>query len=88
MRKYKLIDNFAKTEQIVSEKDLRDLYDTLMEEIIYNWRDCGDEKIMKDLEKEKEEVYTVAMKQVIMNIEDIDEYYKIEKLGKKGDELV
>lgn len=77
MKKYILIDDFEGTIRILYEKELRDLYNTLMDETIFNWKDCEDEKIQKDLKKEKEEVYTTDIENVIRAITDIDNYYRI-----------
>lgn len=79
--KYLLKDNFEKTEKIVSEKDLRDLYDKLMEEVLFNFKD-SDKETLNGLQKEKSEVYTTDIKNVIMAITDIDKYYEIKESDK------
>lgn len=74
--KYLLKDNFEKTEKIVSEKELRDLYDSLMKEVLFNFKD-SDKETLNGIQKEKSEVYTTDIKNVIMAITDIDKYYEI-----------
>ena len=76
--KYLLKDNFEKTEKIVSEKDLRDLYNNLMKEVLFNFKD-SDKETLDGLQKEKSEVYTTDIKNVIMAITDIDRYYEIKE---------
>jgi len=78
--KYLLIDNFENTKKIVNEKELRNLYNLLMEEIIFDWKDCKDKTIIENLQKEKEQVYTCNIKQVINAITDIDNFYEIKEV--------
>lgn len=77
---YILIDNFENTRKMMSEKDLRDLYSQLMDELLFNWKDCNDEEILKGLRKEKDEVYTCDIRQVKNAIIDIDGFYEIEEI--------
>ena len=77
MKKYVLIDNFEDTTKVVNEKELRDLYNSLMEETIFNWKDCGDKETIDGLQKEKEEVYKVGIKEVIYGIENLDGFLDI-----------
>lgn len=79
MKKYILQDLYDKTEKYVSEKDLRDIYYKAMEEIIYDWKDCGDEKLVEGLKKEKSNVYNVDIKEVITRIEEDNWFYKVKE---------
>lgn len=78
--KYLLTDNFENTQKIVDEKDLRDIYYKNMEEIIYNWQNCGDKKLVEELKKEKENVYNVNIKEVINRIEEDNWFYEIKEV--------
>ena len=80
MKKYLLIDKFDNTEQVKTEKEIRDLYFDHVEEIIFNWKDCNDPKIFSDLEKEKEEVYTCDFSKVKMIMEEDCWYYEIKEI--------
>lgn len=75
--KYLVIDTFKNTQQLMSEKEVRDIYAKILEEIIYNWSDCDDKEIISGLKKEKEEVYTKDIKAVIEAIMEDDKWYKI-----------
>lgn len=80
MKKYILIDNFEGIEtHNVCEETLRDLYNKLMDELLWNWKDCGDANILKGLIEEKYNVYKVDIKQVINAIIDIDGHYEIKE---------
>lgn len=78
--KYLLIDNFENTKKIVNEKEIRDIYYKLMEEIIFNWKDCKDKTIIENLQKEKEQVYFCDIKKVISTIMEDDKYYEIKEV--------
>lgn len=80
MKKYILQDLFDNTEKYVTEKELRDIYYKTMEEIIYNWKDCGDEKLVEGLKKEKNNVYIVNIKEVICRIEEDNWFYKVREV--------
>ncbi len=79
MKKYILQDLYDKTEKYVSEKDLKDIYSKTMEEIIYNWKDCGDEKLVEGLIKEKENVYNVSIDYAIKRIEEDNWFYNVKE---------
>lgn len=78
--KYILIDDFDKTQREVNEDDLRKIYYDTLEEMEWNWKDCGDEKILEGFKKEKEEVYTTDIKNVISRIEEDNWFYKVKEI--------
>lgn len=78
--KYILIDKFNNTETIKTEKELRDLYYNDVNDIIFNWKNCGDETILKKLEKEKSEVYTCDFYIVKTRLEEDNWFYKIKEV--------
>lgn len=76
---YEIEDTFENTKKLVKEQYLRDLYLKDIEDIIFNWKYCGDEKIILDLEKEKSEVFTCDIEKVINTLMEDDVWLKIRK---------
>lgn len=74
---YLLEDTFENTSKLVREQYLRELYLKDIEDIIFNWKDCGDESIKLGLEKDKNEVFTCDIKKVITTLMDDDKWLKI-----------
>lgn len=78
--KYLVIDTFDNTQKIVGEEELRNMYDKLLDEIIFNWKDCGDDYIISGLKKEKEAVYTASIDFVIKTIMEDDKWIEIKEV--------
>ena len=77
---YKVVDTLGfDEERILSEKEIRDIYKENVMDILYNWKDCGDSKIVNDLMEELANVYTCDMQFVIDNLRE-DMGYNIEKI--------
>lgn len=77
---YKVVDTLGfDEERILSEKEIRDIYKENVMDILYNWKDCGDSKIVNDLMEELANVYTCDMQFVINNLRE-DMGYNIEKI--------
>ena len=77
---YKVVDTLGfDEERILSEKEIRDIYKENVMDILYNWKDCGDSKIVNDLMEELANVYTCDMQFVIDNLKE-DMGYNIEKI--------
>lgn len=78
--KYLVIDTFKNTQQIMSEIEVRDIYYKIMEDIVYNWKDCSDKELVKKLEEEKDNVYVTNIEDVIKTIMEDDKWLKIKEV--------
>lgn len=77
--KYLLKDNLCDTEKVINEKDLRDLYNFLLDDLICMNCLPQDEDYRQNIYKEKEEVYKIDIQKVIAAITDIDRFYEIKE---------
>lgn len=78
--KYIVIDNLDNTEKVLTEKELRDFYNNIIDTEMFNFRDCEDREVIKAFFDAKNSVYVANIKDIIMGIYNYDGFYEIKEV--------